>query len=410
MRRLASSLHRSSLCQTNLKTGLRTVTSVSEEIIRLLRQSKANPVPASEINSSGSILSPSFGELAEILDRNAAKVVKALDLKPNAHMSRPGQIRVGTKGSLNILTAPKVVHGIELNAGLWYSFETEESGNMLNLVGKMKDLKGMKLYRYVTSSLLPSLHKIPAPTQHVADTLDPGKTSEVAARIQSESQPLGNSTAQRYLNSRGLTNLASPSLLYHPNLACMDKTGSWLYGVPGLVVVASNPKSSHTNIQVTYLDHDTSQKNTKVSIQKRTFGSFQDPLGYHCCQLTDRPHNMEEHFTFLCEGVETALSVVQVLPDEYVLVSLGKGNLSKVDLDMVTDRVVLVWDNDGEHYSKDRVFYNIARRLLEANKWVFVVWPEMLQGRDKTDMNDLLQREGEHAVSRAIFNMRRIIL
>ena len=44
MRRLASSLHRSSLCETNLRTGLRTVTSVSEEIIRQLRQSKANPV------------------------------------------------------------------------------------------------------------------------------------------------------------------------------------------------------------------------------------------------------------------------------------------------------------------------------------------------------------------------------
>merc|ERR1712226_1264164 len=119
---------------------------------------------------------------------------------------------------------------------------------------------------------------------------------------------------------------------------------------------------------------------------------------------------MEQDFTFVCEGVETGLSVVQAFPGEYVLVSLGKGNLAKLDLDMMTDRVVLVMDNDGQHYNRDRVFHTAARRLLEANKWVFVVWPEMLEGSEKTDMNDILQRTGECAVQRTIFSMRRIIL
>ena len=73
--------------------------------------------------------------------------------------------------------------------------------------------------------------------------------------------------------------------------------------------------------------------------------------------------------TYICEGVETGLSVLQVLvitpsirgllpclqafPSEHVLVSLGKANMVKMDPDMMTEKVVFVLDNDGLDYSQD---------------------------------------------------------
>ena len=59
--------------------------------------------------------------------------------------------------------------------------------------------------------------------------------------------------------------------------------------------------------------------------------------------------------TYICEGVETGLSVLQAFPSEHVLVSLGKANMAKMDPDMMTEKVVFVLDNDGLDYTQDRL-------------------------------------------------------
>ena len=66
--------------------------------------------------------------------------------------------------------------------------------------------------------------------------------------------------------------------------------------------------------------------------------------------------------TYICEGVETGLSVLQAFPSEHVLVSLGKANMAKMDPDMMTEKVVFVLDNDGLDYCQDRL---IGRSSLE---------------------------------------------
>ena len=129
--------------------------------------------------------------------------------------------------------------------------------------------------------------------------------------------------------------------------------------------------------------------------------------------------------------METGLSVLQAFPSEHVLVSLGKANMAKMDPDMMTEKVVFVLDNDGLDYCQDRLIcrsslerictevsqqiFNIifhlalftvlititspnhihpraTERLLEACKSVYVVFPPLLEGTRKTDMNDILQR------------------
>jgi hypothetical protein len=235
----------------------------------------------------------------------------------------------------------------------------------------------------------------------------------LAAKILAESGPILGSPAERYLASRGLTHFDSPSLLFHNSLRAKDADGEWRTHIPGLVVVASNPKSHRKNIQVTYLDRATARKDTELPLTKRTYGSFQDPLGFHAVLLGagDRPSSFPDNPTFIAEGVETGLSVLQAFPGDLVMATLGKSNLARIDPDTLTDRVILVLDNDGPHYSKDRLVGRATRRLLEAGKRVYTVWPAARPGRDKTDMNDVLQQKGEEGVhSTVIDTMKKIVL
>ena len=73
---------------------------------------------------------------------------------------------------------------------------------------------------------------------------------------------------------------------------------------------------------------------------------------------------------------------------------------------------MLVLDNDGPPWREDRGLVGACRRLVqEGGRELVVVWPQMLGGRRKTDMNDILQREGEEGVYASVVdNMKRITL
>lgn len=360
------------------------------------------------------------------LNMEAEKVLKLLNLTPNEKLSKkPGEVRIGNKGSLNVLTAQKEVSGTMVGPGNWYSFEWDEKGTMLDLVGRIKGLKDQELLSFAVEQLLPELEgrkaappvQAPPPVNREVE-----KMGEMVVKVLGETKPIWGTLAERYLRSRGLTSLNSPSLRYHPGLGARDEEGQWHSDVPALVAVAGNPKSAVRNVQVTYLDRKTCGKKAGLAVAKRTFGSFQDSLGqHHSCVLSPShcpvcpvwcggcPHVTDT--TYICEGVETGLSVLQAFPSEHVLVSLGKANMVKMDPDMMTEKVVFVLDNDGLDYSQDALIGRATERLLEASKSVYVVFPPLLEGTRKTDMNDILQREGDAGVHSSLMrNMKRIIL
>ena len=350
---------------------------------------------------------PSRRELVDTLNGQVEAVLRHLKLEPNYGLSGPDQIRVGSKGSLSIVARTLEKNGTRCNAGTWYNFETEEKGDMLTLVGKQKGLQGKTLYRYAVTKILPDLTRHPNTTS-TSELPSYSKLEDLAARILEESVPITNTLAEEYLRSRGLTELSSSALFYHPALITRTEKGDWLHNIPGLVVVASNPKSQSMNIQVTYLD-ESGKKHKEVAVQRRTIGTFQDPLGNHSCLLNPGDPT-SDGFTFVAEGTETALSVLQVLPGDRVMATLGKGNLARIDPDLVTKKVVLVLDNDGTSYREDSLVLRAATRLLEAGKVVYLVWPDLLPGTTKTDMNDVLQHQGEDAVFLTIKGMKQLTL
>ena len=143
-------------------------------------------------------------------------------------------------------------------------------------------------------------------------------------KVISELQPVEGTLAEIYLRkTRKLRLLPSGSCLkYHPTLSAKSKAGDWISGLPALVVIAGHPQSHTNNIQMTYLDHTTGDKHQDVAVAKRSFGSFRGhPTGHHFCQLV---RNLKKTYSFVCEGVETGLSVHQVFPDSHLIATLGR--------------------------------------------------------------------------------------
>ena len=278
-------------------------------------------------------------------------------------------------------------------------------------------------------SILPHLrHSTPEECQ-AQDTDTQQKVDNFVTKVISELQPVEGTLAETYLRkTRKLTRLPrNSSLKFHPNLNVRTTRGSWISGVPALVAISGHPRSNTNNIQITYLDLKTGDKHQHVPVAKRSFGSFRGhPTGHHFCELM---RNLRKTYSFVCEGVETALSVHQVFPDNHLIATLGrttitlqrsstsnrlisgKHNFLKLDPSVLNEKVVIILDNDGIKIRHDKVFNATAKQLLAAGKQVFFVVPPLVDGLTKTDMNDVLLHHGIEAVNDVITKeMKKITL
>ena len=346
--------------------------------------------------------------LRKTLNEHPEHVLRILNLAENERLSTCEHIRLGNRGSLAVSRERTERSG----QGLWYNFETNESGDMLDLVRDTKQLKrDQDLLLFVTNDILPHLKYLPPESESsqtkVSEQIKESnqKVEAYIARIVRELRPVRGSTAEEYLRrTRRLVRIPdTDSLRYHPRLSTRSEAGSWLSDLPGLVALASHRDADTGNIQVTYLDPGSRDKHPGVHIARRTFGSFLSPQGQqHYCELV--PNTKDKNTTFICEGVETALSVYQAFPDTHLIATLGKNNFPRLDPSVLNNRVVLILDNDSVNLSGDRIFHATTRKLLEHGKDVHYVQPPLLDGRSKTDMNDVLVSLGEYAVHELILN------
>jgi len=335
-------------------------------------------------------------------------ILKILELELNDNLSSSEQARIGSKGSL-------CINREQFNSipkGIWYNFETDGRGDMFDLVKIIKNLSHQEMIDFSIEKILPSLESIGDGTEKSIQVEDEELSSELvekqkqrdsySRRIVSELLPIAGTIAEDYLKDhRNISLISSKSLKYHPCLSTKARLGGYLNNIPGLVSIASHPRSDKVNFQVTYLDPSTNNKHPDVAISKQTFGSFTDRFGYHYCEISE---NVCEKVTFLAEGVETALSVHQVFQDNHVIATLGKMNFARIDPEICNKKVVLVFDNDGNDIWEDRLFMKAAKRLIDMEKDVYIVFPPIIEGLDKTDMNDFLVHLGDEGVYKVILN------
>ncbi|XP_023324459.1 uncharacterized protein LOC111698374 [Eurytemora carolleeae] len=216
------------------------------------------------------------------------------------------------------------------------------------------------------------------------------KKKNFIKKILLECQPLEGTLAEEYLrNIRGIEKISGENLKFHPGFTTRTKTGKYIK-VPGLVAVASHPLSSSQNIQITFLDPLTANKHSQVLVSRRTYGGFSSGGVSTFCTISEGKSDV----TYVSEGVETGLSLLQVRPHAHVIACLGKHNLPKLDPQTTHHKVVLLWDNDGLEVKSDKVLLRSLEVLKNGGRRTYLLVPPLLQGREKTDLNDILLELG----------------
>ena len=383
------------------------------------RQEKAVIAPATSINLAGQTSPSNSNAKGRAGAKNTKEYIKydldhvksvlkndgerlatyLLGKDPNQSMSRNGELRYGSKGAFSLQTQGPY-------AGRWRDFETNEKGDLFELVGKQinssnfKDrleyvaqFYGISPEKQPTQGILQDKPVIkeqvvtsPQPSREVE--LDPTKQQRVN-KAYANSRPVEGTLAERYLKEHRKIVGDIPNSMRFIAEYSKDR-------LPVLVSFAEDENGKKTGLQAIYLDSQTGKKadreNNRLSYGKISGSSVEIKQG--------------SGTLFLAEGVETALSVASVVPkDSAVRATLGVFNLANIKVSK-GQQVIICADNDSDKplaLGKDKPPSGIAVEkavvsLKEQGAEVLVISPE----KPGQDFNDVLQIEGKEGVHKAV--------
>jgi hypothetical protein len=272
------------------------------------------------------------------------------------------------------LTGPDAGKGA---AGKWTDAATGEHGDLLDLIAANQRL----------SSLADTLDEarrflsLPSPEPKAFEPLPPipARSPEAARRLWAISQPIHGTLAQTYLRQRGIIDLREcGSLRFHPNCwyrAEADDPPGTPSAFPALIAAVRSDDGSLTGIHRTWLDPNGSGK-APVITPRRAMGNL---LG------NGLRFGRAGSFLVAGEGIETMLSLRQIMPTMPMIAGLSAGHLSALQIPPSLRRLYIARDNDpaGQHAAD-----TLAARAIGAG-----IEPLMLTA-SLGDFNDDLQRKG----------------
>ena len=331
-------------------------------------------------------------ELHLALVANSETLSKHLLGEPNKSLSKQNTLRYGSKGSLSI----------NLTKGVWYNFETEESGNLFQLIGQEKGLSDFKdilkfaqNFTNYTPGYTPQVKQKSTP---VKDKNSNGMRKK-ALEYYGSSKPIKGSLVEKYLLvHRGITCGENADIRYCASVYTTTKNGK-LY-VPALLAFSKNKQGDINNAQVTKLDINTGNKCKKSEVDKQTYGANNG-----CLVNLNRKGNSD--VTYITEGVETGLSIAESNPKARVFTVLGKSNFKNINASLVpTKKIILCVDNDGNNtykYNNDRknIIITSIENLEKKGFEVQISLPK-IKGQD---LNDILLSKGVKGVKKELLSL-----
>ena len=336
-------------------------------------------------------------ELLKQLTTRTDDLARHLLGEPNKKLSRATNLRYGAKGSLSI----------NLKKGLWNNFETGEKGNLFHLIEIEKGLTSFKEVLNYASNFCNYRGDIPPVKQTESKTEDESKHENPmykwAQKYYKTSLPVKGSPVEKYLlMHRHIQNFENADIRYCPSVYTkMENSKSKIQYLPALLAFSLNSKGNLNHIQVTRLNEKDCSKNKDCEITKQTFGT-NNGFAVNLNRIG------EGDTTYLTEGVETGLSIVETNPKARVYAVLGKENLTKINLNFISSKkVILCVDNDGEKtykYNKEKtnIIIESMKRLEENGFDVWVSIPKLLPQKSKTDLNDILCVKGGEFLKKEI--------
>lgn len=328
---------------------------------------------------------PDASDLARQLARNAESVCRHY----LPHGRRQGCYWLigdveGTPGrSLFVrLTGPDAGKGA---AGKWTDAATGEHGDLLDLIAANQRLVSLADTLDEARRFL----SLPRPKPKAFEPLPPVPTGspEAARRLWAISQPIQGTLAETYLRQRGITDLREcGSLRFHPHCwyrADEDDPPGTPSALPALIAAVRSADGSLTGIHRTWLDPSGSGK-APVATPRRAMGHL---LG------NGLRFGRAGSVMVAGEGIETILSLRQIMPTIPMIAGLSAGHLSALQITPSLHRLYIARDNDP---AGQQAADTLAERAIGAG-----IEPLMLTA-SLGDFNDDLQRLGRDEMRAAL--------
>ncbi len=222
-------------------------------------------------------------------------------------------------------------------AGKWTDAATGEHGDLLDVIRGSLGLLDFADVAEEACAFLNLPHHEPepaAPRRRVVPA--PSGSVEAARRLFAMSQPLAGTIAETYLRRRGITYLhGTGNLRFHP--CCYYKpddgpTEAW----PAMIAAVTDLTGRITGVHRTWLAPDGSDK-APIDTPRKAMG---DLLG--SAVRIGRPDSVMA----AGEGIETMLSIRQVLPSMAMAPALSAAHLAAILFPLRLRRLYIVRDND----------------------------------------------------------------
>ena len=277
-------------------------------------------------------------ELAQRLGRQAEAVCRHYlsNGRKQGNYWQVGDVRNTPGRSMFVrLTGPESGKGA---AGKWTDASTGEHGDLLDVIGESLGLIDFADIAKEARRFLSLPHPEPVPQSRSAQTPPvPSGSSEAARRLWRMTQPLIGSTAEAYLRGRGITDLrGAGSLHFHPRCYYRPDEHSPTETWPAMIAAVTDLDGKITGAHRTWLDPRRRDK-APIDTPRRAMG---DLLGNAV------RFGIGSDVMAAGEGIETVLSLRQVLPDMPMLAALSAAHLAAILFPDTLRRLYIVRDKD----------------------------------------------------------------
>lgn len=269
-------------------------------------------------------------------------------------------------------------------AGKWTDAATGEHGDLLDAIRGSLGLTDFADVAEEARTFLNLPHPEPEPVaQRRGIAPAPSGSTKAARRLFAMSQPIAGTLAETYLRRRGITLLhGTGNLRFHPR--CYYKpddgpTEAW----PAMIAAITSLSGRITGVHRTWLAPDGSGK-APVDTPRKAIG---DLLG-SAVRI-----GVPDSVMAAGEGIETMLSLRQVLPSMAMAPALSAAHLAAILFPPAVRRLYIVSDNDpAGDAARDTLIERANAEGIEA----IPLSPAL------GDFNEDLQRLGIHALRTSV--------
>lgn len=223
-------------------------------------------------------------------------------------------------------------------AGKWLDASTGEHGDLLDVIRQALGLIDFADVVEEARNFLSLPHSEPEPAApRWRSTPARSGSAEAARRLLALSRPISGTLVETYLRNRGITDLhGTGNLRFHPRCYYRPDEHSPTETWPAMIAAVTDLNGRITGAHRTWLAPDGSGK-APIDMQRKAMG---DLLG-HAVRF-----GVPGEIMAAGEGIETVLSLRQVLPDMAMAAALSAAHLAAILFPEALRRLYIVHDND----------------------------------------------------------------